>query len=188
MVEALVALAGSSHPAWDVLDLGCGTGLVGAEIAPHSQRLVGIDLSANMIDRARDRGVYGELHCADLSAGLAAEEARKARYHVITAADVFVYVGKLDSLLAAIRRCLHPRGLLAFSAEAADGASEIPLQGYRLGLMGRYGHRVDYLERLAAQNRFEIELMREASIRFEHGHPVPGWLCVFRAAELARRG
>ena len=41
----------------DVLDAGCGTGLCGPLVAPYKRRLVGVDLSERMLDRARDRNV-----------------------------------------------------------------------------------------------------------------------------------
>jgi predicted TPR repeat methyltransferase len=167
---------------WNVLDLGCGTGLVGVEIAPYSRRLAGIDLAANMIERARRRKIYTDLHCADLMAVLERESAQHSRYDVVTAADVFIYVGKLDAVIPAIRGVLSPGGLFAFSAEAAEALDGSSPDGYRLGVMGRYAHSADYLQRLARENGFAIELMRAERIRFEHRRPVQGWLTVWRAA------
>ena len=46
---------------WDVLDLGCGTGLVGAAIAPFARHLVGVDLSQPMLEMARARNLYQRL-------------------------------------------------------------------------------------------------------------------------------
>jgi SAM-dependent methyltransferase len=37
----------------DVLDLGCGTGLIGAELGRVDGSLVGVDLSAKMLERQR---------------------------------------------------------------------------------------------------------------------------------------
>jgi predicted TPR repeat methyltransferase len=179
MVEALCAVAGASGSRWDVLDLGCGTGLVGAEIAPYSASLVGVDLAPNMIELARERQIYTELRCADLMTVLADEAARHTFYDVVTAADVFIYVGKIDAAVAAIRQVLRPGGLFAFSAEAAEPIPE----GYRLGVMGRYAHSTDYLRHLAAENGFEIEMLRATRIRFEHRRPVPGWLTLWRVAQ-----
>jgi predicted TPR repeat methyltransferase len=172
MVDALRAIDAGAP--WDVLDLGCGTGLVGAEIAAHSKALVGVDLAPNMIELARTRGIYTELRCGDLMAALI--EAPQDCYDVVTAADVFIYVGKLDAVIPAIRRVVRPGGLFAFSAEACESAA-----GYRLGVMGRYAHGGDYLRRLASQNRFTIALLRKTCIRFEHRRPVDGWLTVWRA-------
>ena len=174
MVDALrTAEEGPGCP-WDVLDLGCGTGLVGAEIAASSRTLTGVDLAPNMIELARARGVYTELHCADLTAALS--QAPQSHYDVVTAADVFIYVGKLDAVIPAIRRVLRPGGLFAFSVEACDSS-----EGYRLGVMGRYAHTVPYLQRLASENHFDITLLRKTCIRLEHRRPVEGWLALWRA-------
>jgi predicted TPR repeat methyltransferase len=196
IVEALLAAQGGLKPPWDVLDLGCGTGLVGVEISSHSRRLAGVDLAPNMIDRSRERGVYTELYCADLMEALAYEYSRETNYDVVTAADVFIYVGKLEDVIPAIRRVLRPEGLFAFSAEASEvgEATEVGEAGgqgegteapaprdYRLGLMGRYAHSAAYMRRLASSNGFDIELLRETRIRLEHRRPVRGWLTVWRA-------
>lgn len=176
MVDALRALTGAPAQPWDVLDLGCGTGLVGVEIAPYSASLVGVDLAPNMIELARQRRIYTDLRCADLVSVLIEEASRQGRYDVVTAADVFIYVGKMDESVAAIRRVLRPGGLFAFSAEAAE-----PLDAdYRLGVMGRYAHGAGYLRRLAAENGFEIAMLRATRIRFEHRQPVSGWLTLWR--------
>ncbi len=46
-----------------VLDAGVGTGLVGIELHGRGYRdIVGIDLSAGMLERARKKGVYVQLH------------------------------------------------------------------------------------------------------------------------------
>ncbi len=185
MVDALQTIRGAPQGPWDVLDLGCGTGLVGKEIVSHSRRLVGIDLAPNMIHQSRERQVYTDLRCADLVVGLAKEEELRARYDVVTAADVFIYVGKLDDVVPAVRRVLHQGGLFAFSAEALEAVEEDSPQGYRLGVMGRYAHSADYLRRLAMGNGFKVELLRGTRIRFEHRRPVQGWLTVWRASSTS---
>ncbi|SDY42637.1 Methyltransferase domain-containing protein [Saccharopolyspora shandongensis] len=61
----LVHLAGDPGP---VLDAGCGTGLVGAELAQRSVAVIdGIDLSQGMLEKARARGIYRDLAKADLT-------------------------------------------------------------------------------------------------------------------------
>jgi len=180
MVDALRSVESAPGPPWDVLDLGCGTGLVGVEIAPYARRLVGIDLAPNMIEQARARNLYTDLRCADLAAVLAHEEAPEGRYDIITAADVFIYVGKLDDVIPVIRRALRPRGLFACSAEAAEETNRLGSEGYRLGIMGRYAHSAEYLRKLASENDFDVTLLRSTRIRSEHRRPVPGWLTVLR--------
>src|SRR3990172_9272784 len=45
VVNALRQVAGTAAGEWDILDLGCGTGLIGIELRPFARRLVGVDLS-----------------------------------------------------------------------------------------------------------------------------------------------
>ena len=99
---------------------------------------------------------------------------------MVTAADVFIYVGKLDALVPAIRKVLNPGGLFAFSAEALEASGNAASQSYRLGVMGRYAHSAGYLRQLATRNGFHVELLRDIRIRLEHRRPVEGWLTVWR--------
>ncbi|HVW68473.1 MAG TPA: tetratricopeptide repeat protein, partial [Steroidobacteraceae bacterium] len=132
MVEALRAVESTEDNPWDVLDLGCGTGLVGMAIAPYSRRLVGVDLAPNMIERAGARHLYTDLYCAELMTALAQEGAREVFYDIVTAADVFIYVGKLDAVIPAVRRVLRPGGLFALSAEAVEVVTGAGPEDYRL--------------------------------------------------------
>ncbi|OAL27983.1 hypothetical protein AYO20_09605 [Fonsecaea nubica] len=55
-----------------VLDAGCGTGLVGIELAKFgAQHVTGLDISQGMLEVARKTGVYGALEQADLSLPIA---------------------------------------------------------------------------------------------------------------------
>jgi predicted TPR repeat methyltransferase len=178
MVALLQSVSDTSQ--WDVLDLGCGTGLVGTHMAPRARRLVGVDLSENMLAQARRLNVYHELQCADLLDVLRAAES--ASYDVITAADVFVYVGKLEEVVRAARRVLRPHGLLAFTVEAAgQDARERP--GYRLAaLTGRYVHSDGYLRVLADSNGFSPRASKCLGLRLERERPVDGRLLVWEAS------
>jgi predicted TPR repeat methyltransferase len=184
---AQLALECATRPVpWDILDLGCGTGLFGAEIAPHSRRLVGIDLSARMLDQARALQLYDRLVQADLLTALDRETAES--YDLISAVDVFIYVGKLDGVASQVKTLLRPGGLFAFSAEAMRGDSasstagaeaDAEEAGYRLSTTGRYVHRAAYLDRLAAKNNFKAKRMSELSLRLENSRAVPGWLVIW---------
>jgi predicted TPR repeat methyltransferase len=101
MVADLLAVGSRAVP-WDVLDLGCGTGLVGFELAAHNRSLVGVDLSPKIIERARRCKAYTLLKAANLMSVL--DEERPNGYDVVSAADVFIYVGKLDSLVPAVSK------------------------------------------------------------------------------------
>ncbi len=122
LVNLLRPYADAGGQKWDILDLGCGTGLSGAALAPVARQIVGVDLSAKMLDKARERNLYQRLEQLDLLTMMQAEAA--ASYDVVFATDVFVYVGKLDELVHQVQRLLRPGGLFAFSVESLDALTD----------------------------------------------------------------
>jgi predicted TPR repeat methyltransferase len=153
------------------LDLGCGTGLCGPLVRPLAAWLLGIDLSAQMLNKARARGVYDELVQADI-----VQHLQKAgeRHDLVLAADVFIYVGDLAPVFAAVRRALPPGGVFCFSAEEAASA-EAPA-GYRLLPSLRYAHTEPYLCELAAAHGFQVRQLLREPIREDQREPVEGLL------------
>lgn len=154
----------------DILDIGCGTGLGGVALKPLARKLDGTDLSPRMIEKAAARGIYDDLAVGDLVAVMAG---RPARYDLVIAADVLVYVGPLEPALTAAHAALRPGGAMALSVERAES-------GVVLGRHSRYAHGEDYLRRAAAQAGFEVALLHEIDLRQESGAPVGGWMAVLR--------
>jgi predicted TPR repeat methyltransferase len=163
---------------WDVLDLGCGTGLVGAAIAPYARSLVGVDLSEGMLAQARSKQIYTRLERAELVPMMRGEPA--ASYDVITSADVFIYVGKIDDVFAETGRLLRPGGVFSCSIEDLD-ATPAPAGQTDFALMptGRFAHSRAYLERLASTYGLGELEMRQTVIRIEGGSPLSGYLALW---------
>jgi predicted TPR repeat methyltransferase len=180
-VPSLIAVAiAETKPAkpLDVLDLGCGTGLCGAALRPLARWLHGVDLSAAMIEKSRDRGLYDELTCRDMLDALR-DPAVRQRYDLIAAADVFIYVGDLVPVFEAVADVLRPGGLFAFSVEAGFG------DRYHLEPTRRYVHSRPYLEHLARILGFTTERFESITVRTEGGQPVPGHLVLLRIGGVA---
>jgi predicted TPR repeat methyltransferase len=169
----LVAELQRAHPRaeGDIIDLGCGTGLCGPLLRPLAHRLTGVDLSSQMLARARALGLYDELLHADLVAALAGPP---GRFDVAVAADVFVYIGDLDAVFVATAAALRPGGLFAFSVEAGEGAD------FQLNMRRRYAHSLAYLQRLATVHGFTAESATQSVIRKEGDEAVQGLLVVMR--------
>ena len=53
-------------PIGKVLDLGCGTGLVGQAFKMDKNSFIGVDISQKMLDKAALKGVYANLIKADI--------------------------------------------------------------------------------------------------------------------------
>jgi len=148
----------------EVLDAGCGTGLCAAHLRPYARHLAGVDLSARMLDKARQRSLYDDLQEADLIEFVSRES---GRWDLIVAADCFPYLGVLEPVFDAAAAALKQGGWFAFSTEAAE------TDGFVLRTSGRYGHGRDYIAALA-NGRFEIVERFAAMLRREGGRPLDG--------------
>jgi len=154
------------------LDLGCGTGLGGLAFRPFVDRLVGVDLSPAMIAQAKAKGVYDRLVTADLNGFVAEAIATAETYHLVVAADVFVYVNDLGPIIAAIARVLAAGGVFAFTVEThSDG-------GVKLQPTLRYAYGEGYLRAAIGEAGLTLVTLAAASVRTENGVPVPGLVAV----------
>ena len=178
VVRALAARLGTERDWGSVADLGCGTGLVGTLLRPHAGRLVGVDLSTGMLERARRRDLYDELVRAELTSFL---RDRRATFDVAVAADVLCYVGQLDEVVTAAAAALRPGGVFAFTVEALDDGPDLPggqAADWSLALTGRYAHATRYVA--AMMRTFEDVSIERCDLRSEAGRPVAGLLVVGR--------
>ena len=149
------------------LDLGCGTGLCGALMRPLAAQLDGVDLSANMVTRSAARHVYDHLEQADLVEYL---RGTRERYQLVLAADVFIYVGALETVFAAVAQVMDRGGIFCFSVESAPDGSD-----YVLRPSLRYAHSPGYIRKLSEQYGFEFERTSAHPIRDDQRSPIPGW-------------
>jgi predicted TPR repeat methyltransferase len=172
---AVARLLGAPDPRARIVDVGCGTGLCGPFLVPYARQLVGVDLSANMLQRARERGGYDELVKAELVAFLGGQP---ARFELAVSADTLCYFGPLEAPFAALRRALVPGGHLVFTDERHDDEHAA---GHHLHPHGRYSHRRDYLQRALTEAGFEPLDFEPVTLRHESGKPVAGWLATARA-------
>lgn len=155
----------------NVLDLGCGTGLLGLMLQRIDGALVGVDASAKMLGKAAEHGLYDKFHQVDLLTAL--EATPESLYQVITALDVFIYVGDLSKALPNALRILSPGGRLFFSCEMLledDGSSA----GWALLPTGRYAHGRTHVEALCSASGFAPITIEEVTLRYEGGQPVAG--------------
>jgi len=146
-----------------VLDAGCGTGLCGPLLRSSARQLVGVDLSAGMLAKARERQVYDELHGSELVAFM---RAHPREYDVVISADTLVYFGALEDVTNAAASALKPGGVLAFTVEAEPVGSA---EKFRLHQSGRYSHSSDYVRECLEAAGFAVLLIEGAVLRKEGG-------------------
>lgn len=171
--ELLVdAIAGAAPGRFScAVDLGCGTGLLGVGLRPIADRLEGYDISSGMLGVARAKEIYDHLAQADLSV----LEFDAPRADLAAAADVFMYVGALDTVFRNVATMLVPGGLFAFSVEKLDAPD-----GFALGDTRRYAHSRAYVEAMLAFGGLSRVSMREAVIRMDRDQPVTGLIVAAR--------
>ena len=154
----------------NILDLGCGTGLGAHLYQPFAERLTGVDVSPNMLEKADEKKIYSRLEVFDILQDWVFPE----KFDLIYSSDVFVYFGNLDTILRPACSYLVNGGKIAFSVEKLeDGKGD-----YRLFPSGRYAHSQIYIK--ACLNRHGLELIeiKSADVRNQSGKPVKGLLIV----------
>jgi predicted TPR repeat methyltransferase len=144
-------------PGTELLDAGCGTGLVGVALAALGHhRIVGFDLSPGMLAKSASRGVYAELCQGSLLERLPFED---GRFGCVVAVGVFT-VGHVDgSAFAELARVTSAGGhvVIAFRDDVVD----------------RLGYRVAQ-QRLIDDTLWElIEITEPLALLHEDGDDVP---------------
>lgn len=90
----------------DVLECGCGTGLILERIQEHARRAVGIDLSPGMLERARARGL-------DVREGSVTElPFADASFDLTCSFKVLAHVPDIGRALAEMARVTRPGGVM----------------------------------------------------------------------------
>lgn len=156
------------------LDLGCGTGLCGDYLAAIAQHLTGVDLSENMLSKARARNIYQELICDDILHFLAQTS---AHYDLIVAADVLVYFGQLEELFAQLKDKLKPGAHFVFSVEAS-ATDDFVLQASQ-----RYAHSENYIRQLATTHDLQLRHSSRHSGRREAQQDVQSLIVVLQKSQ-----
>ena len=170
--SALDAAVGSAT-ALNVLELGCGTGLAAPILRQRARRLTGIDLSPDMVERAKATGLYDVLEVAEITEWLA--RSQQPDFDMIAACDTFIYFGDLRQVFVPIAERLRAGGILAFTVERDEGT------GFRLTDSGRYVHSETHVHESAREAGFVVERVDRPVLRYEYGEPVSALVVVMRA-------
>jgi predicted TPR repeat methyltransferase len=111
---AVVAETVVSHrpSARSVLDVGCGTGLVGAALRARgfAGALVGLDISDASLEVARQRAAYESLRHADLQQRLSLDD---DGFDAVVCVGVMTYLPDVEAVWRELARVARPGGLVA---------------------------------------------------------------------------
>ena len=165
---ALAAAALAQRPLPEqarVLDLGCGTGLIGEVLRPMASHLHGVDLSAGMLAQARKKGIYDALSAAEIGTFLQQDS---GSYALICCMDTLIYIGDVSALFASLPARLDAGAYFLFTIEVSNGAP------YQLRDSGRYAHDPAWITQLLRQNSLQLCLQQDVMLRQEAGVPLNG--------------
>ncbi|MGZ4740570.1 MAG: class I SAM-dependent DNA methyltransferase [Ilumatobacteraceae bacterium] len=141
----------------EILDAGCGTGLVGVSLAALGHdRIVGFDLSPGMLAKSGARGVYAELAQGSLLDRLPFDD---GRFGCVVAVGVFTF-GHVDgSAFAEVARVTAARGYVVIA--------------FRDDVVDRLGYREEQ-QRLIDDDVWElVEVSDPLALLHEEGDDVP---------------
>ncbi len=154
----------------NLLDLGCGTGLLGLYLGRIEGYFVGVDLSEKMLQQAASRDIYSRLHLVEMVEALGATDA--SEYEVIAACDALVYLADPTAFVNQSHRVLRTGGTLYFSCEQAEENEATSV----LRASKRYAHRADWVESLCRSAGFQNVTLEPIMLREDQGKPVNGFL------------
>lgn len=153
----------------DILDAGCGTGLCAPILRPFARRLVGVDLSVDMLIEAEKRKTYDELLEDELTRHLVFQP---NSYDLIVSGDTLCYFGDLSEVCAMAFQCLRDNSFMIFTVERHKSTGED--QRYELQPCGRYRHAESYVRRTLTESGFTVLQVIDATLRLERGRAVEG--------------
>lgn len=156
-----------------VLDLGCGTGLCGKYLKEYASfgGLIGVDISANMLEEAEKKHIYSKLINSEANMYLSS---KNEAFGLICAADVLTYFSELDKVFSAAYNALKQGGYFIFSITENSGD-----ENFVQHRSGRFQHSERYIVDLAAKNNFTVVEKQKSTIRTENGVPVKGIVFLF---------
>jgi SAM-dependent methyltransferase len=123
----------------DLLDVGCGTGLILERVSRFARRARGVDLSPGMLDRARARGL--EVEEADAATLPFDDDAFDVAYSF----KVLSHVGDLGACLREMARVVKPGGHLVFDVYNRRSLRYLIKRALRPGRTSRH-YREDAIE------------------------------------------
>lgn len=145
-----------------VLDIGCGTGLLGTELSRRGFSVIdGLDLSASMMEEARASGPYRDLSVADLNASLPFDA---GRYGAVVCVGTFTS-GHVDArCLDELARIVQTGGVLACTVHHVVWEPA----GFEAGF-----------RRLVADGALQEMSVTETPF-YRSSTGTDGWLCLYR--------
>jgi ubiquinone/menaquinone biosynthesis C-methylase UbiE len=139
----------------DVLDYGCGTGLLSLFLLPHFRSVTGADSSVGMLDVLKKKIAEMALDNMDvMRLDLEHDSVPEKRFHLVATAMTMHHVRDTDKVLRAFYDVLHPGGVLCVAdldTEAgvfhpANVAETVHHHGFDRDELKKRMHRIGFID------------------------------------------
>ena len=159
IIRTLIELAGV-EPGHEVVEIGCGTGLVLRELLDRTRPVWGTDISRAMLERAREElSEVAEVAIVDgfdeapsegdvllVHGDLLGLRLPPGRFDAILSMEVLRYVADLDAALRAVRDGMDERTVFAFTVTNPWSASLFPAKYTVRRRLGRVDANAELLQ------------------------------------------
>lgn len=173
-----------------ILDLGCGTGALTAQLVPLGSKVVGVDSSQSMINTAKAQHPEITFLVCD-----ALDLPFEDEWDVVFSNAVFHWIKDHDGLLKEIRKALKPKGVLLCEFGASGNVATIEEAFSQVCQRHGYGYQskfnfptVERLGKLLEENGFIIDRIydfdRPTAFK-DSTQGLENWMRQFYASELA---
>ena len=185
-LSRLVELA-ASRSLDAALDVGCGKGALALALAPRATRVIGIDASAAMLERAELSRLAAGCENLDFTWAQAADlPVADASQSLVASRDLWSHLALPQAYLGEARRVLHPFGRLLVddvtgNAESVKRATQEAIEIRRNPALIRLLTRTE-IERLVAEAGFQIDHVETYQVTLQ----LDDWLTEAAADDATR--
>ncbi len=178
-------------PEQEILDLGCGTGILTARLFELGNRVVGIDSSHSMIEKAKDQFPEIEFRVCN-----ALDLPFEQEFDVVFSNAVFHWIDDHDLLIKNIYKSLHDGGLLICEFGAHGNIKTIEIAFSEI--CNTYGYHytsgfnfptVDDFAQMLEKNKLKIEKIYaydRPTVLSDGEHGLVHWMKQFFSFELVK--
>jgi 2-polyprenyl-3-methyl-5-hydroxy-6-metoxy-1,4-benzoquinol methylase len=169
-IGSIIRLAGSNNT---ILDVGCGTGLIGGELKKNGNTVYGVDYSRQAVKNAVKRGVIAK--AADIEHGKI--PFKDNFFDGVVLGEIIEHIYDTDAFLQKVRQKIKPGGFMIVTTPnlATFGRRVLLLFGknphieyyFREDSAGHIKYFIrDTLTRLLRENGFEIGVFTSDEVNF----------------------
>ena len=178
----------ATNPEEVVLEVGCGTGALALALASHAGRVIGIDASPAMLERAELNRIEANCNNLDLTWADAADlPVPDASLNLVVSRDLWGHLPTPQTYLAEVKRTLHHTGRLLVdeligSVEPVKRATHEALEVRRNPSFAHLPTRAE-IERLLSEAGFQISQIEAYPVSLL----LDDWLAQVAADEATRK-